>query len=109
MSGILFRCGRLAGASSSFISISFGVVITRPYTKISGVRRLTEFPREWFQTRVAFGQELLQIVAAGDLPIPAGYLFMCFCRNAIERCQASLALGSWKLARSSQWKPCPAP
>ena len=39
---------------------------------------------------------------------PGGYFFTCFCRNAIERCQATFDAGSLKLARSSQWKPCAA-
>jgi hypothetical protein len=34
------------------------------------------------------------------------YFFICFLRKSMVRCQASLALASWKLPRSSQWKPC---
>jgi hypothetical protein len=34
------------------------------------------------------------------------YFFRCFLRKSMARCHAVLALASWKLPRSSQWKPC---
>src|SRR4030088_1211081 len=49
MSGIFLNCGRLAGASSSFISTSFGVVIAVPRTRMSGIGPLTAFPRQKFR------------------------------------------------------------
>ena len=34
------------------------------------------------------------------------YFFTCLRRKSMVRCHAVLALASWKLPRSSQWKPC---
>jgi methionine-S-sulfoxide reductase len=48
---------------------------------------------------------------SGDGPIGriAPHFFRCFLRKSTARCQAALALASWKLPRSSQWNPCCAP
>src|SRR5712691_6372296 len=70
MSGIFFSRGRLAGASSSFISISFGAVINASVHENFGSTTINGVPASMVQTARTFGQELLQIVAAGAPAYP---------------------------------------
>ena len=54
-----------------------------------------------FETRTSCALSMRPIEIA-----TAAYFFRCFFRKSVKRGQAAFADASWKLPRSSQWKPC---